>query len=75
MAAGMPQSRKCIVLGVEINNPSTVAINDLERCFYAVCMSLDFIAEVFQEVTDGIMALVLLVCQLRVLMYLYPCPN
>jgi hypothetical protein len=38
-------------------------------------MSLDFIAEVFQEVTDGIMGLVLLVCQLRVVMYLYPCPN
>lgn len=66
MATCMADAWECIVLCVEIDSSVAIPTNRLKRRLQSVSMSLDLVAEFLQKVTDGIMGLVLLVRQLRV---------
>ena len=64
MATGVPDSRKRIVLGIEVDQGAARATKSLKCRIKTVCVASNAEALVFQKVTDDIVGSVLLVCKL-----------
>jgi hypothetical protein len=60
---GMADVRQRIVFSVEVNQLAFSATDTFERCIYSVGMPGNCESLAFKEVADGIMGLVLFICQ------------
>jgi hypothetical protein len=67
MTAGMTNTWKRIVLCFEIDKSVTISTYVLKRGFQAVRISCHLVAEMFQEATYGMMWVMLLIRELRIL--------